>query len=947
VDSIEGEPGNFKLSVIRKPRYVDPTKCTGCGVCAQYCPVEAIDFYNVGMGVAPGIFVEYQQAVPLIYTINRDVCIGCGLCSEYCEAGAVDYEQKEQREVLHVGAVILAPGTKTVDMESINEFGYGKYKNVVNSIEFERILSASGPFRGLVLRPYDGVEPEKICFIQCAGSRSIVKGNEYCSSACCMYAVKEAMVAKEHLSDLSVSIFYMDIRAYGKDFDKYVERAKKSGIEFKRCRVSNVIEDRKTRNLLVTYETEEGKIETEEYGMVVLSHGLRVSSETSKLAEKLGIEVDRFGFCRTGDFTPMETSKSGVFVSGSFQGPKDIPETVMQSSGAASLSSQLLSDGRNTMITKEEYPEKIDVMGIGPRIGVFVCYCGINIGGYVDVPAVAEYAKTLEGVVFVDTNLFTCSQDSQELVKQKIIEQKLNRVVIASCTPRTHEPLFQETCESAGLNRYLFSMANIRDQCSWVHMQTKEEATEKAKELVRMSVAKARLLEPLERLTFDLTKRGLVIGGGLAGLTAALGLAKQGYEAILVEREKELGGNLGHIHFTLSGENPQELLKSLLKEVDENKNITVYKNSEIVDIAGFIGNYKTKIKEKDSEKEHEVEHGVVIIATGGKENVPKEYQYGKSERILTQHELEELLAENRSQKSEIGKEKNEKNIKKDVNLSSDLSHLSSMVMIQCVGSRDEEHPYCSRYCCSQAVKNALKVKEKYPDVTIYILFRDIRTYGTKEIYYTEAREKGIIFIRFDEDKKPEVSLQNGSINVRLKDPIIKRTLSIDADYLILSTGMVPQEDNDVFGKMLKVPLNQDGFYLEAHMKLRPVDFATDGVFMCGICHSPKMLDETIAQASAAVSRACTILSQDEIKAEGTIAFVNKEKCAACGTCESVCPFGAVKVVVKETRWGVERYAEVTEALCKGCGACASSCRMNAIDIKGFSNKDIFAMIENF
>ncbi|TET21883.1 MAG: CoB--CoM heterodisulfide reductase iron-sulfur subunit A family protein [Candidatus Cloacimonadota bacterium] len=455
-------------------------------------------------------------------------------------------------------------------------------------------------------------------------------------------------------------------------------------------------------------------------------------------------------------------------------------------------------------------------------------------------------------------------------------------------------------------------------------MQTKEEATEKSKDLVRMAVAKARLLEPLERLTFDLTKRGLVIGGGLAGLTAALGLAEQGYEAVLVEREKELGGHLRHIHYTLSGDNVQELLKSLVQQAKDNKNVTVYTNAEVTDIDGFIGNYKTKVKEKENGKEHEIEHGIVIIATGGKEHLPAEYLYGKNDKVMTQHELEEKLAAD-----------------------SDLEDPENIIMIQCVGSRDDEHPYCSRYCCSQAVKNALKVKEKYPKSSIYVLFRDIRTYGIKEIYYNEAREKGIMFIRYDEDSKPKVTSNNARVNVLLKDPILKRDLSVDTDYLVLSTGMIPQGDNAEFGKMLKVPLNQDGFYLEAHMKLRPVDFATDGVFMCGICHSPKMIDETIAQANAAVSRACTILSKDEIKAEGTIAFVNIDKCAACGTCESVCPFSAVKVVEKQTKWGLDRYAEVTEALCKGCGACASSCRMSAIDIKGFSNKDIMAMIDNF
>lgn len=912
------------MKVIRKPRYVDPSKCTGCGLCAQYCPVEAIDSYNAGMGIVPGIFVEYQQAVPLIYTINRDVCIGCGLCAQYCEADAVDYTQKERTDVLDIGAVIIATGTETYDVESLTEYGYGRYKNVVSSIEFERILSASGPFRGLVLRPSDGVEPKSVAFIQCVGSRSLVKGNEYCSSACCMYAVKEAVVAKEHLHGLDISIFFMDIRAYGKDFDKYVERAKDSGVKFIRSRVSNIKENEDTKDLRITYESEDGKMQTNTFGIVVLSHGLCTPPSSSELAEKLGVELDRFGFCRTGEFTPLATSQPGIFVSGTFQGPKDIPETVMQSSGASALSSELLVTERGSLITKAEYPPKIDVMGIGPRIGVFVCYCGINIGGYVDVPAVSKYVESLEGVVFVDTNLFTCSQDSQETIKQKIIEHKLNRVVVASCTPRTHEPLFQETCESAGLNRYLFSMANIRDQCSWVHMQTKEEATEKAKDLVRMTVAKARLLEPLERLTFDLTKRGLVIGGGLAGMTAALGLARQGYETILVERENELGGNLTHIHYTLAGEDVQKLLKSLREQINDEPKITVHMNSEITEITGFIGNYKTKIKDKDTGKESEAEHGIVIVATGGKENKPTEYLYGKNEKVITQQELEVKLA-----------------------LNSQLSTPKSIVMIQCVGSREDEKPYCSRYCCSQAVKNALKIKEKFPEASIYVLYRDIRTYGTKEVYYNKAREKGILFIHYDEDKKPLVTEKNGVINVVLKDPILKRDLSIDCDYLVLSPGMVPQEDNETYAKMLKVPLNQDGFFLEAHMKLRPVDFATDGIYMCGICHSPKMIDESIAQASAAVSRACTILSKDRIQAEGTIAHVDIYKCAACGTCEALCTYAAVKVIEKETRAGIERYAEVTEALCKGCGACASSCRMSAIDIKGYANKDIVAMIDNF
>jgi len=920
--NLEGQPGDFTLKIKRRAGYVNPERCTGCGVCARNCPVEALDPYNVDMSVSPGIFVEYQQAVPLVYTIDRDVCIGCGICAEVCEADAVDYEQEDTERELRVGAVILALGSEVFEASKDDEYGHGRFKNVVSCMEFERILSASGPFRGLILRPSDGEEPRRLAFIQCVGSRDTRHGNDYCSAACCMYSVKESIIAKEHLQDLDVAIFYMDMRSYGKDFDKYVDMAKnKYGVRFVRGRVASVEEDSATKSLKLFYETDSQQLIEEEFDMVVLSAGLCATDHAKETAQKLGLELNRFGFCKTDELTPLLSSRSGVFVSGTFQGPKDIPETVMQSSGAAAMSAALLAEARGSLIEKPAATAEAETLGIGPRIGVFVCHCGINIAGYLDVEEVARYAETLPNVVYVERNLFSCSQDAQEKIAETVREKGLNRVVVASCTPRTHEPLFQETLQAAGLNRYLFSMANIRDQCSWVHMKERDEATAKAKELVRVAVAKARLLSPLQRLQFDLIKKGLVIGGGIAGMTSALNLARQGYEVALVEREAELGGNLNHIYTTLSGADPQEVLKRLREDVRSNQKITVYTQANIKRIEGFVGNFKTTMDV--GEKEVDYDHGVVIIATGGYEYKPKEFLYGQVKNVLTQSEFEQALH----------------------NDNPSLLAAKTFAMIQCVGSRNDERPYCSRYCCGQAVKNGLELLRKNPGANVYILYRDIRTYGFKEVYFREAREKGIIFIRYDEARLPTVEEKDGKIRVKVEDPIVGEEIAIPADYLILSTAVIPQADNDEYAKMLKVPLNDDNFFLEAHMKLRPVDFATDGVFMAGLCHSPKYLEETIAQANAAASRAGVLLAQDKIEAEGTISHVDVAKCAACGVCESICPYSAVKVIEKQTRGGIERYAEVTAALCKGCGLCAASCRSSAIDIYGYTDQDITAMVE--
>jgi heterodisulfide reductase subunit A len=917
VTGLKGKAGNFEVKLRRKSRYIIEDKCNGCGVCAQKCPIEAVDTYNEGLGKRSAIYVEYPQAVPLKYMIDREKCIGCGTCFEICKANAIQYDQEDSETTLKVGSIILAPGFESFDARLKSEYGYGRFANVVTSIEFERILSASGPYGGLVLRPSDGEIPKKIAFIQCVGSRDFQLGNNYCSAACCMYGMKEAVIAKEHTpSKLDATMFYMDMRSYGKEFDAYRIRAEDEyGIRFVRSRVAGVTEDPKTQNLHVHYVENENPA-TEEFDLVVLSTGMQPPKNVEKLAKNLGIELNKYKFCETEVFSPMETSKPGVFTCGAFSAPKDIPESVAQASGAAAKAMSIIASARGTLVTSKQYPPQRDVSEEEPRIGVFVCHCGINIGGVVKVPEVVKYAKTLPNVVYAEANLYTCSQDTQKLIAEKIKQNKLNRVIVASCTPRTHEPLFRETVQEAGLNPYLFEMTNIRDQCSWVHMHEPVEATKKAKDLVRSVVAKAKLLKPLEKPLITITPVGLVIGGGVSGMTAALELAKQGFEVHLVEKEKELGGHLRTIQYLLGeGDDPKSRLEALVKAVTENSKIHVYTCAEVVDVYGFVGNFKSKIRQQNGQQK-ELEHGAVIVATGAVEYEPTEYLYGKDPRITTQHELEQEIA-----KGEF--------------------NANSVVMIQCVGARNEERPNCSRICCGQAVKNALKIKEVRPETEVYVLYKDLRAYGFKEDYYRDAAMKGVIFVNYGDERKPQVINGGGKLKLTFWEPVLKQEVELEPDLVVLSAATIPNPGNKHIAEMLKVPLTKDGSFLEAHMKLRPVDFATEGVFLCGMAHSPKYVDESIAQACAAAARATTILSRDKLEMEGIVANVNEDLCSGCRICEYLCPYGAVEMKDKEGK----PVAHMIEALCKGCGACGTACPTKAITMGHFTTQEILAQVK--
>ncbi len=849
---------------------------------------------------------------------EADRCLNCGLCSEClqcaaaCQAGAIDHSQKPQTRTLEVGAVILTLGFRPFDARLKGEYGYGRYPNVITSLEFERVLSASGPFRGHIQRPSDAREPVKVAWIQCVGSRDASIGQDYCSSVCCMYAVKQAIIAKEHDPRIEPTIFFMDLRAHGKGFDRYYERARSDhGVRFVRSMISRVAENPVTHDLEIHYLDEAGQFQDEIFDLVILSVGLKPHPVGAIAARRLNLGLDRFGFARHLPFDMVSTSREGIYTAGVFQTPKDIPETVAQASSAACQAQRLLAEVRGTLISEIQYPEERSVQGEEPRIGVFVCHCGINIAGVIDVKEVAAYAKTLPNVVYAADYLFTCSTDSQAKMMQIIDEYQLNRVVVASCSPRTHEPLFQDNLRKAALNKYLFDMANIRDQCSWVHQQEPQAATEKAKDLVRMSVARAARLEPLVELPVPVTQKGLVIGGGVAGLTAALALADQGFPTTLVEKADALGGEAVKLFFNSKGEPVQAYVQGLIRRVEKHPRITVFTSAEVIETRGHIGKFVTRLAVNGQERE--VEHGAAIVATGGCEYRPTEYLYGEHPQVWTQREFHRLVG-TRDER---------------------LQGLYSLVMIQCVGSREPEHPYCSRICCTQAVTNALRFKELNPRGVVYILYRDIRTFGLNELYYQQARAAGVRFVRFDPVRKPEVQTQGEVLNVTVFDQNMQTELEIPADAVILSAALRPRPESKTLATALKLPLDQDGFFLEAHVKLRPLDFTNSGFFLCGLGHGPKFLEESIAQAQGAASRADTILAQEQMYVGGQVARVDREKCVVCMTCARTCPYGVPKVAA-------DGFIDIDPAECQGCGNCASACPRRLIQVQHLRDDQILA-----
>ena len=893
--------------------------------------MEYPDPFNQGISQNKAVHVYFSQAIPLISYIDES-CIylkekKCRICESVCQNDAIDLNQTAEKLDVNVGAIILSSGIKPYNPEVKAEYRYREFENVVTSMDYERLLSSTGPYEGEVLRTTNKKHPKKIAWIQCVGSRRVTPGdNSYCSGVCCTYTQKQVILTKDHDFEARCTIFHNDIRSFGKDFERYYQRAEQlPGVKFIRSYASIVREDPETKNVFLRYSTNDEGVQEEEFDMVVLSVGLNPPAQNKALSEKFGIQLNSHGFCESTQINPIETTKPGIFVSGAFQGPMDIPESVFTASGAGAQVGEFLDYRRGKLAEERVYPPERDVSQEDPRIGVFVCHCGANISSVVDVPSTVEYAETLPNVVYAQEQLFSCATNSAQEITDMAREKGLNRVVIAACSPRTLEPLFRDTLREAGLNQYYCDMANIREHCSWVHSKQKEEATIKAHDIVRMSVARARYLQPLQEFDLPVNKAALVVGGGIAGMTCALSIANQNHDVYLIEKENELGGMARRLHTTLEGMDVQSYLNDLIRRVYNNPLIHVSHGATIKDVSGYVGNFITTVEAENGVKE--IKHGASVIAIGADVYTPTEYLYGEDEKVFTHLELGEEIAK-------VGA--------KDF---SPVQNAQSLVMIQCVGCRNEDRNYCSRVCCSHAVKNALGLKKVNPEMDIYILFRDMRTYGTMEDYYREASEKDVKFIRYDPDDKPQVEATTAEgrpvIRVAVTDPVLGQKIGIDADVLSLAAAVIPSASTLEIAGHFKVTLSPDEFFKEAHVKLKPVEFAADGVYLCGTAHYPKHIKESINQAYGAAGRVLTLLSNDTVVASGSVCEVNDNDCVSCGACITACTYGAIEF--RETTQG--RKAWVNPVLCKGDGLCNAKCPTNAIVLKHFTDEELLSQID--
>jgi heterodisulfide reductase subunit A len=921
VEDVAGEPGNFTVTVRRKPRYVDVDLCTNCGRCAQVCPIERPHQYEGDIAKQKAIYQPPVRAIPSTYVIDMDYCTRCGECVAECPTEAIDLEMTEGQERVEVGAVVMSPGYEPFDAGVKGEYGFGYYDNVLSSIQFERMVSLSGSTGAGIVRPSDGGKPRRIAFIQCVGSRDPSIDRGYCSSVCCMYTAKQVQVAKELDPELDVTVFFMDIRAHGKDFDEYFDQVEATpGVSYRRAMVSSIHEYKQTGDLQLNFVDEDGTVREDDFDMVVLSVGFEPPQGFQDLGRALGINLNHYGFGETDTFHPGGSSQPGILISGAFREPKDIPETVVEASAvaasAACLVGQVASspdEQAGSVAQAENVPKERNVSLEWPRLGVFLCDCRGEIGSAVDLQELAGYAQDLRDVALVQTMDNACLLSGREQIVEAIEEAELNRVVIAGCPAREYQSVFEGMMRNVGLNPALMERVNLRGEVAWVHQGNGRGATAKAKELVRMAAAGVRMDQAVHFEDRELSQRALVIGGGLAGMTAALSLAEMGHEVDLVERSGELGGQLRELRYVPTGEDPAAFTNSLVNEVEGHDRIRVYRGAEVEDTTGWVGQYQTTLTLAEGETEV-LTQGAIIVATGGREAVPTEYLYGENPHVVTQRELEKML-------------------------DADEDVPSDVVMIQCVGSREPERPYCSRVCCTKAVTNALRIKERNPDARVFVLYREMRTYGFREDYYQEARKKGVAFLRYELSDKPQVAAGDGDLSIRLREPVTGENVELRAGMLVLSTGIDP---NDVEGlaRMLKVPLDKNGFFQEEYPKMRPLDFARRGIFMCGLAHSPRFLDETIVQAQGAAMRAAALLKQQMLRAPVPAVQVNERLCTACGQCVEICPYGA-----RVLEPGAHT-AEVIEVLCQGCGACIVACPNKATRRQGAEVPSVYRMLES-
>ncbi len=917
---LQGTAGNFTARIEKQPRYVNEEKCISCGQCAEKCPKKVPDAFNEGLAMRKAAFLMFPQAVPLKYALDADNCIylqkkKCGVCQKICPADAIEFDQQPEVIDIEAGAVVISTGFELALTTREGEFGYGRYKNVVTSLQYERMLSATGPYEGHLRRPSDGRVPQKVAWLQCVMSRDAARNRPFCSSVCCMHAAKQAVMTLSHEPDCRATIYFMDIRAQGKGFDDYIDRARyQHGVEYRRSMISQVYLNPVNDNLVIeTFDHHANRKIEEEYDLVVLSSGFKPAPDFADLVERLGLATNAFGFLSTDFDEPVATSREGIYVCGGIEGPKDIPETVIQAGAAAAQVSMLLNEARDSATISQAQPEEkpIDPQ---PRIGVFVCHCGTNIAGVVAIEKVLDYVKTLPQVAYATDFMFTCATETQQTIIDTITEQRLNRVVVAACSPKTHEPLFQDTLRQAGLNPYMFELASIREQCSWVHGDQPDVATEKSKDIIRGAVARAALLEPLTDNSYPVVNEALVIGGGLSGMAAALSIADQGMAVHLVEKSDRLGGFAHNLTETLEGESPHKTLRFFEERVSRHPNITLYLQSELTAHGGQMGAFEGTIRTAD--KEHPVRYGAVVVATGGQAYEPQEYLYGTDERVCTQVELARRM--HREPRW--------------------AQQLNRVVMIQCVGSRNEEFSYCSRVCCSAAVKNSIRIKELNPAAQVVVLYRDVRTFGFKELYYLQARRLGVLFFRYIPEESPQVYDENGKLVVDFTDRSSHQDFRIEPDAVVLSSGIRPNQNANRLARLLKLARGEQGFFLEAHVKLKPVEFATAGIFLAGLAHSPRFIEESITMAKSAAQQALKILCREQMTTPATVAEVDPDKCAACLVCVRECPFNAPFI-------NPEGVSEIPASACRGCGICVAECPARAITLKHSTDEQIFAGID--
>jgi len=917
-----GLPGDFTVQVHHSPRYVNIDLCINCDECSKVCPVDLTSEYQAGLVSRKAAYKPSVRAAPNAYVIEKGpYCEPCRKCQEVCPTKAINLDEEAWFEEIHVGAIILAVGYRLYDPTPAEELGYGRYPNVVTGLQFERLSSRSGPTEGVVERPSDGKIPERIAWLQCIGSRD--QEHPYCSSICCMYATKEAVLAKERLPGVECEVFIMDERAFSKEYTAYFEQSKDLwGVQYTRCRISEIKEDPNTNNLILHFQDEKGTLRRKIFDMVVLSVGSEPPPKAVALAEDMQIQLNEYGFCKTDKFEPLDSSRPGVFVAGAFATPKEIAETVMDASGAAARCMALLSGKSGTEITRPEYPPERDVSGEELRIGVFACYCHPTIDQVVDVDSVLEVTSRLHGVVHTQALEYGCLPGGPEAIREAIREHNLNRIVIGACTPRTHLALFHDVIRREGLNPQLLEFVSLRDNCAWVHADDPVGATRKAKEEMRVGTSRVRHLQPYHKERREFNRSALVIGGGLAGMTSALAIADEGYDVFLVEKTDRLGGNLRSLFQTAEGPNPQRLLHSLIKRVHSHERIALYYNTEVIGYEGHVGNFHARLSyagNGDPPRCWEVEHGVTVVATGGQEFKGNVFLYGQDPRVVTQLELEKQLAENVDAARE----------------------LRQVVMIQCVNPPEQQVHFCSRTCCTNSMKNAITIKRINPDCQVYVLYKDLITYGFREEYYTEARRRGVLFLRYREGDPPNVQVNYGQLQVRVKDVILDQQLTFTPDLLALSMAIMPAKTNPELAHILEVPLSSEGFFMEDNLKLRPMDFTREGIFLAGLAHYPKFIEETIAQALATAGRAMTILSKDRLEVGGTIAIVDQTKCVGCLTCVRVCPFSIPRIDPKAMGVGeIVGAAYIEPSLCTGCGTCTSECPADAIQLRHYRDDQL-------